>query len=148
MLYSTKIADNPNISEDEKAELKSSIMKETQDNKSDDFSVYGARAYVIGPTFKDGSANKADQVAHDFCKNLATSIQLETLNPESKAKFKTYDGAKQSSSSSSSSDLDVNTIEVNVDPEGNGKPAIYINGKKQDYSAVTAMENLMKKGNW
>ena len=146
MRYIDQIAKNPDISKDELKALHSSVMNEAEQNYRDDVEIHGARAYIIGPSLEQGSANKADQVAHDFCQTLAGDIRLECTRPETQAEFKTFDeseeaNASASSSSSSSGDPETNTIEVYLDPEVSELPIVYVNGKEQSY---TASEKILR----
>jgi hypothetical protein len=126
------------MSEEDLESLKNKVVERAKGPGDDDYESYGARAFVIGPTYKEGAAHKADRVAHRVCQSLTHRIKLRGEHvPTIWAEFKPYDGEGQSSSSS---DDEANTIEVFLDDNGDGTPAIYINAQQQPYSCCPPIQ--------
>ena len=136
MYYSDEIANNPDMSAQELSALGTKLANWAKENNGDslsghdEYSSYGGRAYVIGPTHKKNEAHKADNVANDLCIKLANRIRMTTLKDESKAGFRNYEVHGQSSAA------DKNTIEISNLPDEEQTPIVYINGHKVSFSAA------------
>lgn len=57
-----------------------------ENNHEDEYGIYAARAFVIGPAKESGNETLAL-----YCEKLAETIELEPLNAESRATLITYD---------------------------------------------------------